>query len=109
MIDLYIENYYETIHLNSFNLEYNNKKYSKYNVVYYIPINLIKYDNTIINKQIYNFINKYKHIQYKINRKINTKNIIIINTLKMFMLFICIIGCILLFYIYFFKRDTITY
>ena len=100
MIDLYIEDDYELIHLNSYNLEYNNKIYPKYNIVYYIPVNLIKYDNTIINKQIYSFVNKYKHIHNKINKQINKHNIIIINILKVSLLISCLIICILICYYY---------
>ena len=101
MIDLYIEDNYELIHLNSYNLEYNNKIYPKYNIIYYIPTNLIRFDNTIINKQIYSFVNKYKYIHNKINKKINEQNLLIIDYLKLFLLFICIIGCIIIGYIYF--------
>ena len=101
MIDLYIEDDYELIHLNSYNLEYNNKIYPKYNIIYYIPVSLIKYDNTIINKQIYGFVNKYKHIHNKINKKINKQNLLIIDSLKLFLIFILIIGCILTCYFYF--------
>ena len=100
MVDLYIEDNNESIHLNSYNLEYNNKNYPNYNIVYYIPVNLIKYDNTIINKQIYSFVNKYKHIHNKINKQINKHNIIIINILKVSLLLSCLIGCFVIFYIY---------
>ena len=100
MIDLYIEDNNESIHLNSYNLEYKNKNYPNYNVIYYIPINLIKYDNTIINKQIYSFVNKYKHIHNKINKQINKHNILIINILKVSLLLISIIGCLIIFCIY---------
>ena len=100
IIDLYIEDDYELIHLNSYNLEYNNKIYPKYNIIYYIPVNLIKYDNNIINKQIYSFINKYKHNHNKINKKINEHNLLIIYILKLFLLLICLIGCIIICYIY---------
>ena len=98
MIDLLIEDDNESIRLNNYYLEYNNKKFPKYNITYYIPINLIKYDNTVINKQLYNFINRYKHIHYKINNINLKKNKLKINYLKMLLIISCLFcGIIVLF------------